>query len=67
MRDSKAGPRMVPLTAPVKRVLKRVPRSPDDTWVFPRGNGKGRLRSLSYYWEAVRGSGRGWTTFGSMT
>ena len=54
LRDAKAGPRMVPLTAPVKRVLEEVPRSPDNPWVFPGGNGKGRLGSLSYYWEAVR-------------
>lgn len=54
LRDAKAGPRMVPLTKPVLSVLDAIPRSPDDTWVFPAGNGKGRLGSLSYYWEAVR-------------
>ena len=54
LRDAKAGPRMVPLTAPVKRVLEGVPRSPDNPWVFPAGNGKGRLGNLSYYWAAVR-------------
>jgi len=54
LRDAKAGPRMVPLTAPARDVLEGVPRSPDDTWVFPAGNGKGRPLSLSYYWGAVR-------------
>ena len=54
LRDAKAGPRMVPLTAPVKRVLEGVPRSPDDPWVISRGNGNGRPLNLSYYWEAVR-------------
>ena len=54
LRDAKAGPRMVPLTAPARKVLEGVPRSPDNPWVFPAGNGKGRLGSLSYYWEAVR-------------
>ncbi len=54
LKDAKAGPRMVPLTKPVLRVLEGVPRSPDDSWVISRGNGKDRPLSLSYYWEAVR-------------
>ncbi len=54
LRDAKTGPRMVPLTKPVLRVLEGVPRSPDDSWVISRGNGKDRPLSLSYYWEAVR-------------
>ena len=54
LRDAKAGPRMVPLTAPVGKVLEGIPRSPEGPWVFPGGNGRGRLGSLSYYWEAVR-------------
>ena len=54
LRDAKAGPRMVPLTKPVLSVLDAIPRRPENPWVFPGGNGKGRLGSLSYYWEAVR-------------
>ena len=54
LRDAKAGPRMVPLTAPAKRVLEGIPRSPEDPWVISRGNGNGRPLNLSYYWEAVR-------------
>ena len=54
LRDAKAGPRMVPLTAPVLRVLEGIPRSPDDTRVVPGGNGNGRPLSLFYYWGAVR-------------
>ncbi len=54
LRDSKAGPRMVPLTVPVKKVLEGVPRSPGDPLMFPGGNGKGRPLNLHYYWEAVR-------------
>ena len=54
LRDAKAGPRMVPLTAPVKRVLEGVPRSPDNPWVIYSRNGKGRLGNLSNYWVAVR-------------
>ena len=30
LRDAKAGPRMVPLTAPARKVLEEVPRSPDN-------------------------------------
>ncbi len=54
LRDSKAGPRMVPLTKPVKRVLEGIPRSPDNPWVFPARYGDGRLTDLHHYWEAVR-------------
>ena len=54
LRDAKAGPRMVQLTAPVKRVLEEVPRSPDNSWVIPSRYGKNRLGNLSYYWGAVR-------------
>ena len=54
LRDTKAGPRMVPLTAPVKRVLEEVPHSPDNPWVVPSRYGKNRLGNLSYYWGAVR-------------
>ena len=54
LRDAKAGPRMVPLTAPACKVLEGIPRSPDDPRVFPGGNGKSRPLSLSYYWGAVR-------------
>ena len=54
LRDAKAGPRMVPLTKPVKRVLDGVPRLPDNPWVFPARHGDGRLTDLHHYWEAVR-------------
>ena len=54
LRDAKAGPRMVPLTAPARKVLEGIPRAPDDTWVFPGGNGKRHLGNLSYYWGSVR-------------
>ena len=54
LRDAKAGPRMVPLTAPARKVLEEVPRSPDNPWVIPSRYGKNRLGNLSYYWGAVR-------------
>ena len=34
LRDAKAGPRMVPLTKPVLRVLDGVPRKPENPWVI---------------------------------
>ena len=54
LRDAKAGPRMVPLTAPVLRVLNGIPRQPDNPWVIPAKYGDGRLLSFHYYWQTVR-------------
>ena len=54
LKEAKAGPRMVPLTAPVKRVLEGIPRSPEDPWVISSNHGRGRLGNLSYYWGTVR-------------
>ena len=54
LRDAKAGPRMVPLTVPVLRVLNGIPRQPDNPWVIPAKYGDGRLLSLHYYWQTVR-------------
>ncbi len=34
LRDAKAGPRMVPLTKPVLRILDAIPRSEDNPWVI---------------------------------
>ncbi len=54
LKEAKTGPRMVPLTAPVKRVLDGLPRSPDNPRVISSKHGKGRLGNLSYYWGTVR-------------
>ena len=52
--DSKTGARMVPLTAAAAKVLKDLPRTPDNPWVFP-GKKKGtRLVNLNDSWERVR-------------
>ncbi|MDE0331041.1 MAG: tyrosine-type recombinase/integrase [Nitrospinae bacterium] len=53
LRDTKTGPRMVPLTAAVGRVLDGVPRSPGNPWVFP-GQREERLSNLYYYWKPIR-------------
>ena len=45
--DSKTGARMVPLTSAAADVLKGLPRTPDNPWVFP-GRKKGtRLVNLN--------------------
>ena len=52
--DSKTGARMVPLTSAVAKVLKDLPRTPDNPWVFP-GKKKGtRLVNLNDSWERIR-------------
>ena len=51
--DAKTGPRMVPLTTPVREVLDAVPRRPGVPWVFAGRKG-GRLSNLYQYWEPVR-------------
>ena len=51
--DAKTGPRMVPLTTPVREVLDAVPRRPGVPWVFAGRQG-GRLSNLYQYWEPVR-------------
>ncbi len=54
LKEAKAGPRMVPLTAPALKVLEGIPRSPEDPWVISSKYGRGRLGNLSYYWGSVR-------------
>ncbi len=54
LRDAKAGPRMVPLTRPVLRVLDGVPRQPGVPWVIAGQRPGRRLTGLQYYWRSVR-------------
>ncbi len=54
LKDSKSGPRMVPLTTPVARVLDGIERIEGNPWVI-RGRKPGRhLPSLSYYWSHIQ-------------
>ena len=54
LRDSKTGARMVPLTSTASDVLKGLPRTPDNPWVFP-GRRKGtRLVNINDSWDRVR-------------
>ena len=53
LRDAKTGPRMVPLTPPLLKVLDGIPRAEGNPWVI-RGRKPGtHLTDLSYYWARV--------------
>ncbi len=54
LRDAKAGPRMVPLTRPVLRILDAIPRSEDNPWVIAGQRPGKRLTGLHHYWRPVR-------------
>ena len=54
LRDAKAGPRVVPLTAPVLRVLDAIPRSPDNPWVISGQRPGKSLSGLHHYWRPIR-------------
>ena len=53
LRDAKSGPRMVPLTAPVIRVLDGIPRGKDNPWVIPGRKPGAHLPDLAYYWARI--------------
>ena len=53
LSSAKSGPRMVPLTAPVMRVLDGIPRTGGNPWVI-RGRKPGaHLTDLSYHWARI--------------
>ncbi len=54
LRDAKAGPRMVPLTKPVLRVIDAIPRSEDNPWVIAGQRAGKRLTGLHHYWRPIR-------------
>ena len=54
LRDAKAGPRMVPLTGPVLRILDAIPRSPENPWVIAGQRPGKRLTGLHHYWRPIR-------------
>jgi integrase len=51
IRDSKTGPKCMPLSAPALQVLRTLPRTSE--WVFPTAAGGGAL-SLSNPWDRIR-------------
>ena len=54
LRDSKTGPRAVPLSPAASRVLAGVPREVDNPWVIAGREPGARLTHLAYYWYPVR-------------
>lgn len=54
LEDAKTGPRLVPLSPPVRRLLLDLPRVRGNPWVIP-GFRRGRhLADLNHYWDPVR-------------
>ena len=52
--ETKTGPRLVPLSPPVRRLLLDLPRVRGNPWVIP-GFRRGRhLADLNHYWDPVR-------------
>ena len=54
LRDSKTGPRAIPLSPSAVGVLKAVPRAAGNPWVIAGRKPGTRLTHLGYYWRQVR-------------
>ena len=54
LRDTKTGPRMVPLTGPVLRVLDGIERTEGVPWVLQGAKAGSRLACLSWHWRRIR-------------
>ena len=54
LADGKSGPRRVPLTPAVERVLARIPRAEDNPWVIAGGKPGERLRRIDPFWNKLR-------------
>ena len=54
LRDSKTGPRMVPLTGPVLKVLDGIEREDGVSWVLRGGKAGTRLACLSWHWRRIK-------------
>ncbi len=54
LRDSKGGPKLVPLTPVARQVLAAVPRIQDVDWVFPGSRGAGPARGINKFWRDLR-------------
>ena len=58
LRDSKTGPRMVPLTRAVAAVLDGIARVPGNPWVIVGQRRNDRLTKLDNYWQPIRATAR---------
>ena len=54
LRDSKTGPRVVPLSPAAARVLAGLPRAADNPWVIAGRKAGSHLKYLSRHWYRVR-------------
>ncbi len=54
LRDSKTGPRTVPLSPPALEVLESLPVAPDNPWVITGRMPGTHLRNLNTAWNRVR-------------
>ena len=54
LRDSKTGPRMVPLTGPVLKVLDGIERAEGVPWVLRGARTGSRLACLSWHWRRIK-------------
>ncbi|MDE0147833.1 MAG: tyrosine-type recombinase/integrase [Rhodospirillaceae bacterium] len=54
LRDAKTGPRMVPLTGPVLKVLDGIERAEGVPWVFRGARAGSRLACLSWHWRRIK-------------
>ena len=54
IRVAKTGGRRVPLTAPVARVLARIPRIEGNPWVFAGVRRGEPLKGINAYWDRLR-------------
>ena len=54
LRDSKTGPRVIPLSPSAMRVLEGLPRAAGNPWVIAGRKPGTHLAQLGYYWYRVR-------------
>ncbi len=54
LREGKVGPRMVPLTTPVLKVLDGIERIDGNPWVIRSRKPDACLPDLSYYWNRIQ-------------
>ena len=54
LRDSKTGPRVVPLSPAAARVLAGLPRDAGNPWVIAGRKPGSRITHIAYYWYRVR-------------
>jgi len=54
LRDSKTGPRVIPLSPSAVRVLESLPRAAGNPWVIAGRKPGTNLSQLNYYWYRVR-------------